>query len=686
MGADTLIGGAGDDVYVVDNAADAITELTGEGTDRVDSGVSYTLGTNLENLTLTGTGAISGTGNALANTLIGNSAANVLSGAAGNDTMRGGAGNDTYIVDATGDVITENTNEGTDTVQSSVTHTLTANVENLTLTGSATINATGNDANNVLTGNTGANVLTGGLGDDTYVITASGGADTVVDTGGTADRIELASVFTPAATTLTRSGNDVLMSFAGRSETVRISNWFVAAANQVESIVFTDGTVWNAAYVSANARSVINGTSVAETLNGTAADDQINGLAGNDTLVGNAGNDILDGGAGNDSMRGGAGNDAYVVDSATDIVTEATGEGTDAVQSSVTWTLGTNVENLTLTASANINGTGNTLANVITGNAGNNALNGGAGNDTLIGGAGNDSYTIDSTSDVITELAGEGTDAVSSSVTHTLAANVENLTLTGTTAINGTGNASDNRLTGNTANNNLSGAAGNDTLDGGTGNDTMLGGAGNDTYVVNVATDVVTELANEGNDMVQSSTTLTLAANVENLTLTGTTAINGTGNTLANVLIGNGAANTLTGGDGNDTLDGGAGNDSLVGGNGNDTYVVNVATDTINEAANAGIDTVQSAVTLTLTSANLENLTLLGTTAINGTGNANANVLIGNGGNNTLAGLEGADTYDGAGGNDTMTDSSTTFERCLSLGHGPGQRRDQRCRRHCGSD
>ena len=128
-------------------------------------------------------------------------------------------------------------------------------------------------------------------------------------------------------------------------------------------------------------------------------------------------------------------------------------------------------------------------------------------------------YVVDAATDVITELANEGIDTVQSGVTLTLGSNVENLTLTGTGAISGTGNTLDNVLTGNSANNTLTGLAGNDTLDGGLGNDTLLGGAGNDTYVVNVSTDVVTELANEGTDTVQSAATLVLAGNVENLTL-----------------------------------------------------------------------------------------------------------------------------------------------------------------------
>ena len=190
----------------------------------------------------------------------------------------------------------------------------------------------------------------------------------------------------------------------------------------------------------------------------------------------------------------------------------------------------------------------------------------------MLGGLGNDIYVVDNLADVVNENLNEGADLIQSSVTYTLAANVENLTLTGTTAINSTGNASDNILIGNSAINTLSGGAGNDTLNGGTGADTMLGGLGNDIYVVDNLADVVTENLNEGVDLIQSSVTYTLAANVENLTLTGTTAINGTGNASDNIMIGNSAINTLTGAAGNDTLDGGAGADSLVGGTGNDSY------------------------------------------------------------------------------------------------------------------
>ncbi len=414
------------------------------------------------------------------------------------------------------------------------------------------------------------------------------------------------------------------------------------------------------------------GTSNADTKAGTAYQDSLNGVGGTDSLVGLAGDDRLDGGAGIDTLVGGLGNDTYLVDSASDLITELLAEGDDTVLASATYSLlakAANVESLTLSGTSAINGTGNALNNTLTGNSAANVLDGGAGNDTLIGGAGNDTYVVDNAADWIAELAAGGLDLVQSSLTLSLAAfaEVENLTLTGTAAINASGNALDNTLSGNGAANVLDGGAGNDTLlggagtdsllglsgddrlDGGAGIDTLVGGLGNDTYLVDSASDLITELLAEGDDTVLASATYSLlakAANVESLTLSGTSAINGTGNALNNTLTGNSAANVL---------DGGAGNDTLIGGAGNDTYGVDSAGDLVQEAAAAGTDLVQASISFSLASlTNLENLTLTGTAAIQGSGNGLANVLTGNGAANLLQGGAGADSFSGGAGNDTL--------------------------------
>ncbi|MBU7582910.1 MAG: calcium-binding protein [Nostoc sp. TH1S01] len=325
-------------------------------------------------------------------------------------------------------------------------------------------------------------------------------------------------------------------------------------------------------------------------------------------------------------MIGGVGNDTYYVDSSNDQVIELANEGTDTVFASVTWVLSDAVENLTLTGTNAINGTGNALKNTLTGNiadnklfggdnddtlqgdAGNDTLDGGAGNDTLdggvgndvmIGGAGNDIYYIDSSNDQVIELANEGTDTVRAAASWTLSDNVENLVLTGNNAIDGAGNALKNSITGNTADNKLfggdnddnllgdagndtlNGGAGNDSLDGGVGNDLMIGGAGNDTYYVDNSNDKITELANEGTDTVRVGFSFILGDNLENLVLTGSNAINGTGNALKNSITGNAANNNLFGGENDDTLNGGDGDDTLVGGSGNDTLVGGNGNDTL---------------------------------------------------------------------------------------------------------
>jgi len=341
------------------------------------------------------------------------------------------------------------------------------------------------------------------------------------------------------------------------------------------------------------------------------------GDAGNDAIDGDGGNDTLTGGTGEDTLDGGFGNDVYNVDNVNDVAAEVAG-GIDLVNASVTFTLSTNLENLTLTGSGVINGTGNSKANVITGNTATNVLNGSSGDDTLSGGTGNDTlnggtgadsmtagtgnnvYIVDNTSDSASEVAG-GTDRVESSVDHFLSSNIENLTLTGFGSIDGTGNNSRanvmignsgaNVLDGLALNDTISGGAGNDTLVGGTGADRMNGQAGNDLYLVDNAGDSSsedTDTAAGGIDLVQSTATHTLGFGVENLQLFGAGNINGRGNALGNSMIGNAGQNVMDGLDGNDVLNGGGANDVLIGsagvdtmtgGAGGDTFDFNAATD-----------------------------------------------------------------------------------------------------------
>ena len=224
-----------------------------------------------------------------------------------------------------------------------------------------------------------------------------------------------------------------------------------------------------------------------------------------------------------------------------------------------------------------------------------NDILGGIGVDSLMGGKGNDTYFVDNAADTIIENTDEGTDRVFSIIDYTLTDNVEKLTLQGTTAIDGTGNELNNNITGNAADNVLTGDLGNDILNGGAGADTMIGGLGNDSYNVDSAADTITENLNEGTDRVFSIIDYTLGDNLENLTLQGTTAINGTGNELNNNITGNAADNLLTGNLGNDTLNGGAGADTMIGGLGTDRLYLGLndnAVDNVNYVLGDGTDTV----------------------------------------------------------------------------------------------
>lgn len=476
------------------------------------------------------------TGGTAADVLIGSSGANVLDGGAGADSLRGGLGNDTYVVNQSGDVLFEAAGAGTDTVKSAISLTLGSQFENLVLLGTANSIGVGNAAANRLVGNAGNNRLDGAAG---------------------ADRLE-----------------------------------------------------------------------------GGVGSDRLAGGTEADLLYGGAGNDTLDGGQGNDTLSGGSGDDAYVVNSSADRLMEDAQAGRDIVRASVSAVLPVNIEELSLTGTANLNATGNAAANVLRGNAGANVLNGLAGADVMIGGAGNDRYVVDDAQDRCVEAAGGGVDKVEAAVTYTLGEQVENLVLAGMSAIDGTGNSLANQIIGNSAAN---------MLNGGAGSDTMTGGAGNDLYAVNAAGDVVRELAGQGIDWIRASVSYVLDAEVEKISLTGSASIRATGNALAN---------SLTGNAGDNRLDGGAGADSMAGGQGNDTYVVDSSRDVVSEVRDQGTDLVIATVSYTLQD-EVEKLTLAGGAAIDGTGNRLANTIVGNASLNVLDGGGGSDTLIGGAGDDT---------------------------------
>ena len=388
----------------------------------------------------------------------------------------------------------------------------------------------GNDFSNSLIGNAGNDTIYGFAGNDEI---AGGDGNDHLEGGEGNDRFDWDSA--------SRAGADTFLGGAG-------DDVYVISGNDqvVENSAEGTDLVWASENFSIEFVPNVENLSLFSTDPVSATGNSLN-----NRLTGNSAANMLTGGLGDDTYFVGVG----------DTVVEAANEGTDTVQSDVTWTLGAHLENLTLTGIGAINGTGNALNNVIVGNENNNVLDGGAGEDSLWGHLGNDTYVV-GTGDTVVEAANEGTDVVRSSVSFTLSNNVENLTLTGTGAINGTGNSLNNTLTGNS------------------GANVLTGGAGHDTYIVG-AGDTVVENAAEGTDLVQSSVSFTVGDNVEKLTLTGTAAIDGTGNSLSNTLTGNSGANVITGATGNDTM---------IGGLGNDTYMVDRSEgrDTISENDGTG--------------------------------------------------------------------------------------------------
>ncbi|WP_203074160.1 beta strand repeat-containing protein [Falsiroseomonas ponticola] len=558
--ADTLNGGAGDDYLLGGNGNDIYIGGAGNDTFQEDSAggfdiVSYA-GSTAGMLALrdnyytpvTNTfgdgvgdswGAIEGVqGSAGDDTFVGNASANYFDGAEGADSLVGGAGADTLIGGAGFDVIGYGGTTGI--LANLATNTFSSGeaegdsvvgVEGIragsgadTLVGNGSDNRLeGGEGNDYLTGGAGADTLVGGAGFD--VITYAGSAAVSVDlstgtfslghaAGDQVQEVEGVQGGSGNDTLTGSNGGNLLDGSTGADLLIGLGNNDIYVVDNIDDVVVEaagggldevrSSITWtlgsNLEYLTLLGSADVNGK-------GNELDNTIRGNSGANILKGMDGKDRLYGMGGADTMEGGAGNDSYYVSSSDTKLLEDAGGGTDTAYTTVTFTLGAEVEVLVLQDSGDIGGTGNAGANRITGNAGHNLIDGAGGDDVLDGGAGNDS---------------------------------------------------------------LAGGLGNDNLTGGTGADSMNGGAGNDRYEVDNTEDTVTEAPAEGIDLVRASVSFTLSAAVENLTLLGTGHLSGTGNEDANAITGNAGNNLLVGLGGDDRLTGGDGADTLVGGSGAD--------------------------------------------------------------------------------------------------------------------
>ena len=360
-------------------------------------------------------------------------------------------------------------------------------------------------------------------------------------------------------------------------------------------------------------------------------------------------------GGGADYLAGFGGDDTYFIQSGTEFIAEAAGQGRDVVYTSVSYALaaGSYVEALSTDSIAGtdaINLTGNAFNNEIYGNNGANILNGGGGGDYLVGWGGDDTYLIFSGAEIIIENQNGGRDVVYTSVSYALAAGayVEALStdsIAGTSAINLTGNAFNNEIYGNNGAN---------LLNGGGGGDYLVGWGGDDTYLIFSGGAIIIENLNDGRDVVYTSVSYALGAGVyvEALStdsIAGTSAINLSGNAFNNEIYGNNGANILNGG---------GGGDYLVGWGGDDTYLIFNGTEIIIENQNGGRDVVYTSLSYALDAGvSVEALStdsIAGTNAINLTGNEFGNEVYGNNGANVLNGGGAADYLVGYGGADSF--------------------------------
>ncbi len=704
-GNDLLAGGQGND-----------TLYGGDGNDVLDGGTESDLlyGNNGNDIIYGGTGIDTLDGGANDDYLFGGTEADKLSGGTGSDVMDGGDGNDTFYDNSSTTYGTVNTEhdemiggagndsffggydvmwggDGNDVFKVNNQGTVYGGIGNDSITvsntnaalgswleggvGSDTI--TGGVGNDVLFSGYGMDTLNGGAGNDSYVITfdhiystttaPATGVKTIIDSSGN-DTIYYIRDFKG-------DGRDDDVGTDGKELdstliTTGYGDMIVYIPTNIENGVLDDQIYVNTPNELRYTAAWLIGNSLNNNIKGSNLDDILDGGLGNDTISAGDGDDVIFAGQGTDTIDGGAGEDIIGAEASFSLLSGLVKNVEDIDLLDVVGAISATGNN------ANNTLNGNHLNNTLIGNGGNDILDGwyystsyasasdkSTGDDILKGGAGNDIYRIDSASDQVIEdsvttggidtVQYKGAVAVANS-SYTLTNGVENLTMLGN-LISGIGNNLNNIIIGGTEANILKGGYGDDYLDGGSGIDNFEGGYGDDTYVVDNASEIITEKAGQGNDWVQSAgialdlNTSNWGGSIENAKLTGTSNLSLTGSSANNILIGNGGANVLDGHDGIDTLQGGGGDD---------IYYVNSTTDFLIEdsGTGSGTDTIQSAVNFSLASLlNFENLSLSqGFSATTGTGNINNNYLRGNDIANTLYGLDGNDTFDGAGGADTL--------------------------------
>lgn len=713
-GADTMNGGAGNDTYIVDNASDQVSEAASQGTDTVLSSVTYTISdADVENLTLTGTAAVNGSGNGSANILTGNSGNNTLAGGGGNDTLYGGAGNDSLIGDggsgvfvgglgndlslgdAGNDKYVFRRGDGSDLMAdfSAPVTTATADI--------AAANALGVNANGIV--NTWVGGYLWNTSTSKLLKASDGGVDTLSLEGGiTAENLSFS---------WTGVGHDnLVISIAGGpvGDSIEIDQQGVAAG-RVEQLALDGLGTMNFAVASATG-ATLNGTTASEILFGLGGGESINGNGGNDIFYGGAGNDYLWGSTGTDSFFGGTGNDYQNGATGDDKYTFGRGDGADyiedftVVQTSVAADVSA-AQAVGVSASGIVNTwvggyiwltSSNLLYKINASGTDTLVLTGGITADNLSftwGGVGHDNLTISIAGGPAGDSVTLGQQAVANAKVEKIqldglgVMNLNVATAVGATVTSGTGSnlvfglTGNETLWGNTGNDILYGGTGNDVLSAGTGDDALVGGLGNDYQNGEGGSDRYVFRRGDGADTIQdfSMAVTTAAADLSAAQALGVSA-SGYTNTWIGGYLWQTSSNSLLkliDGTGIDTLslEGGIKVDDLSfswTGTASENLLLTINGGPAGDAIRMDEQTVGVAKVekLALGGVGALNLAVARSAGATVNGTTDADIIFGLIGNETLNGDAGNDILSGGTGNDTLAGGTGNDQYRFKAGDG----------------